>query len=50
MSAVKTKLRIKPLDQDLKVPRFAKPGDVAFDLRSSVDITIAPGKFIGVPQ
>ena len=37
------------LDPDLEPPRYAKPGDAGADLRSSLDVTIAPGERTLVP-
>ncbi|MGN0039365.1 MAG: dUTP diphosphatase [Coriobacteriales bacterium] len=35
---------IKILDEGLQRPAYAKPGDAGLDLRSTVDVTIQPGK------
>lgn len=35
-------VKLKQLDPDLEIPRFAKPGDAGMDLRSSGDYEIAP--------
>ena len=37
-------LPIKLLDKDLPKPAYAKPGDAGLDLRSTIDVTIMPGK------
>ncbi|MBI4918849.1 dUTP diphosphatase [archaeon] len=36
------KIRVQRLDKNLELPKFAKKGDAAFDLRSSVDIVLHP--------
>lgn len=45
----KVVVKLKLLDPTLEVPRFAYPGDVAVDLRSRVDATLAPSTIQGVP-
>ena len=37
------------VEADLQVPEYAKPGDAGVDLRSRVDVTIAPGERALVP-
>lgn len=36
------KIRVQRLDKSLELPKFARKGDAAFDLRSAVDLTIKP--------
>ncbi len=36
-------LLIKRLDPGLELPEFASPGDAGLDLRSRVDVSLAPG-------
>lgn len=43
------KVKIKLLDESLKVPNFAYPGDVALDLYSRITTKINPGEIQGVP-
>lgn len=40
---------ITRLDPDLPVPAYAQPGDAGADLRSAVDLTLAPGERAMVP-
>lgn len=37
------------VDDDLELPRYAKPGDAGLDVRSSVDVVIKPGERCVVP-
>jgi dUTP pyrophosphatase len=37
------------LDRDLPLPAYAHPGDAGADLRSTVDVTLAPGERALVP-
>lgn len=37
------------LDRDLPLPTYAHPGDAGADLRSTVDVTLAPGERALVP-
>ena len=37
------------LDPDLDLPRYEHPGDAGMDLRTRVDVTIAPGARVMVP-
>ena len=37
-------LKIKRLDKDTPLPRYAKPGDAGLDLTSTKDLVIAPGE------
>ncbi len=39
---------LAPEDAEL-LPKQAHPGDAGYDLRSRVDMTLAPGEFKGVP-
>lgn len=43
------KIEIQLLDPDIELPRYAKPGDAGLDLRSRVDMTLAPGMRALVP-
>ncbi len=36
-------IEVKRLDQDLKLPDYANPGDAGMDLRSNVDVELPPG-------
>ncbi len=36
------KIRVQRLDKSLELPKFAKEGDAAFDLRSAVDVVLHP--------
>lgn len=40
---------IKRLDPDLPAPERAHPGDAGIDLRSSVDVVLAPGERATIP-
>jgi dUTP pyrophosphatase len=42
-------VKIKVLDDSIKVPKFAYPGDVAVDLQSRIETIIMPLQIIGVP-
>lgn len=37
------------LDPGLEPPRYARPGDAGADLRSAIDVTIAPGERVLIP-
>lgn len=43
------KLSIRLLDPDMPLPEYAHQGDAGFDLRSTIDCTIAPGERRIVP-
>jgi len=43
------KIEIQLLDPDIDLPSYAKPGDAGLDLRSRVDMTLAPGMRALVP-
>jgi len=43
------KIEIQLLDPDIELPSYAKPGDAGLDLRSRVDMTLAPGMRALVP-
>lgn len=38
------KVLIKRLDPTIELPQYAKAGDAGFDLRTNIDITLAPGE------
>src|SRR5690606_4174935 len=40
---------LQRLDPDLPAPAYAHPGDAGADLRSAIDLTLAPGERILVP-
>lgn len=42
-------LRVRRLDPDVELPRYAHPGDAGLDLASSEALTIAPGERAAVP-
>ncbi|MCM3687278.1 dUTP diphosphatase [Kocuria rosea] len=42
-------IALRALDPDLPLPVYAKPGDAGADLRSRVDVTLAPGARALVP-
>ncbi|HST72196.1 MAG TPA: dUTP diphosphatase [Kocuria rosea] len=42
-------IALRALDPDLPLPMYAKPGDAGADLRSRVDVTLAPGARALVP-
>ena len=42
-------LRVHRLDPGLPLPTYAHPGDAGADLRSRVDVTLAPGQRMLVP-
>lgn len=44
-----TEVFITRLDPDLPLPEYAQPGDAGADLRSAVDVTLAPGERAMVP-
>ena len=40
---------LQRLDPDLPAPAYARPGDAGADLRSAIDVTLAPGERAMVP-
>ena len=42
-------MAIRRLDPDLPLPSYAHPGDAGADLRTTVDLTLAPGERALVP-
>lgn len=46
---MKVKVKIKRLDPELPLPRFAHPGDAGVDLFSRVDVSLAPGERQAIP-
>ncbi|HET8795435.1 MAG TPA: dUTP diphosphatase [Arthrobacter sp.] len=42
-------IELKQLDPDLEVPSYAHPGDAGADLRTRVDVHLAPGERVLVP-
>lgn len=38
------KVLITKLDSEMATPSYAKPGDAGFDLRTRIDLTLAPGE------
>ncbi|MFW0112157.1 dUTP diphosphatase [Rothia sp. CCM 9417] len=42
-------VEIKMLDEGLEPPAYAQPGDAGADLRSRIDLTLAPGERALVP-
>lgn len=42
-------IKIKRLDKNVEMPRYAKQDDVGFDLRSSVELVVEPGQKVLVP-
>ena len=44
-----TELPFRRLDPDTRLPERAHPGDAGFDLRSAVDVEVAPGERVMVP-
>lgn len=42
-------VQLKMLDSELEVPSYAHPGDAGADLRTRVDVLIAPGERVLVP-
>jgi len=42
-------LPVRRLDPDVQFPSYAKPGDAGLDLRSNVDVVLAPGERALVP-
>lgn len=42
-------LKIRRLSEEVKMPTYAYPGDAAFDLCASEDISLAPGEYRGIP-
>lgn len=43
------KVKIKKLDPDVELPKFAYPGDVAVDLRANIETEIGIQQIKGVP-
>jgi len=43
------RLEIKRLDNDARLPAYAKPGDAGLDLSSAVDVEVGPGERAMVP-
>ena len=44
-----TEILVQRLDDGLPLPERAHPGDAGFDLRSSVDLVLAPGERAMIP-
>ena len=44
-----TEILVRRLDDGLPLPERAHPGDAGFDLRSSVDLVLAPGERATIP-
>ena len=44
-----TEIPIRRLDEGLPLPERAHPGDAGFDLRSAIDVSLAPGERMVVP-
>ncbi len=42
-------VKIKRLDPELPLPKYANPGDAGLDLYSAVDVTIEPGRRTMIP-
>ena len=42
-------VKIKKLDQELTLPRYANPGDAGLDLYSAVDVVIEPMRRVMIP-
>ena len=42
-------VKIKKLDQELPLPRYANPGDAGLDLYSAVDVVIEPMRRVMIP-
>ncbi|MGY5852551.1 MAG: dUTP diphosphatase [Candidatus Thorarchaeota archaeon] len=42
-------VKVKRLSEDAQIPKMAKPGDVAFDLYSTIDHELQPGERFAVP-
>ncbi len=42
-------VKIKRLDPELPLPRYANPGDAGLDLYSAQDVTIEPGRRVMIP-
>ena len=42
-------VKVKLLDTETTMPKFAYPGDVAVDLRARIDVTLRPHDITGVP-
>lgn len=42
-------VKIKRLDQELPLPRYANPGDAGLDLYSAVDVVIEPMRRVMIP-
>ena len=49
MSSSLVKVKVKILDAETILPKFAYPGDVAVDLRSRINATLEPLAILGVP-
>lgn len=47
-SAEEVALKIRRLDPDLPVPRYAHPGDAGMDLAAAEDVTVGPGERVAV--
>ena len=43
------KVKIKQLDTNLELPRYAYAGDAAMDLRASIDVRLEPGQRACIP-
>ena len=43
------KLLIQRLDQDLPLPKYAKPGDAGFDVYARIDAILKPGERMLIP-
>ena len=42
-------MKVKRLDKDLPLPKYANPGDAGLDLYSAVDVTVAPLHRVMIP-
>ena len=47
--SVKAPLLVQRLDPDLPLPSYEHPGDAGLDLRSRIDVTLAPGQRVLIP-
>ncbi len=43
-------VQIQRLDDGVELPRYAHPGDAGADLRTTIDVTLAPGERAVVPS
>ena len=49
MPPIECEILIQQLDPELPLPEYGKPGDAGMDLRSAIELELAPGERAMVP-